>query len=86
MSIASEFLQYKAEFKEKHLRNVNVKGRLSKHVDFWRNVLNVSDTDSNIIFSGYIVPYFNFPIPSFVTIINQQYVILNLFPRVLKNC
>lgn len=29
VSIASEFLQCKAEFKEKHFKNVNVKGRLS---------------------------------------------------------
>lgn len=55
------FLQCKAEFKEKHFKNVNVKGRLSKHADFWKNVLNVSDADSNIIFSGYIVPFFQFP-------------------------
>lgn len=55
------FLQCKAEFKGKHFKNVNVKGRLSKHADFWKNVLNVSDTDSNIIFSGYIVPFFQFP-------------------------
>lgn len=81
------FLQCKAGFKEKHFKNVNVKGRLSKHADFWKNVLNVSDTDSNIIFSGYIVPFFKFPDSKFfLTIINQQYVILNLFPRVLKNC
>lgn len=60
VSIASEVLQCKAEFKEKHFKNVNVKGRLSKHVDVWKNVLN-SDTDSNIIFSGYVVPFFQFP-------------------------
>lgn len=59
VSIASEFKQCKAEFKEKHFKNVNVKGRLTKHVDFWKNVLNVSDTDSNIIFSGYIVAFFS---------------------------
>lgn len=31
------FLQCKAEFKEKHFKNVNVKGRLSKHADFGKN-------------------------------------------------
>lgn len=39
VSIASEFLQCKADFKEKHFKNVNVKGRLSKHVDFWKMFL-----------------------------------------------
>lgn len=40
---------------------MNVKGRLRKHIDFWRNVLKARENVCNIIFSGYIVPFYELP-------------------------
>lgn len=48
----------KAEVKDKLL---NVKGRLRKHIDFWRNVLKARENVCKIIFSVYIVPFFELP-------------------------
>lgn len=53
-----EYENCKAEVKDKVL---NVKGRLRKHIDFWRNVLKARENVCNIIFSGYIVPFYELP-------------------------
>lgn len=39
---------------------MNVKGRLSKHVDFWKNVLMPVIQIQMLFFSGYIVPFFQY--------------------------
>lgn len=51
-----EYENCKVEVKDKVL---NVKCRLRKHSDFWRNVLKARENVCNIIFSGYIVPFTN---------------------------
>lgn len=53
-----EYENCKAEVKDKVF---NVKGRLRKHIDFWRNVLKARENVCNIIFSGYIVPFYELP-------------------------
>lgn len=59
----------KAEVKDKFL---NVKGRLRKHIDFWRNVLKARENVCNIIFSDYIVPFSNCLKVHIVKIISLQ--------------
>lgn len=53
-----EYVNCKAEVKDNVL---NVKGRLRKHIDFWINVLKARENVCNIIFSGYIVPFYELP-------------------------
>lgn len=40
---------------------LNVNGRLRNHIDFWRNVLKARENVCNIIFSGYIVSFYESP-------------------------
>lgn len=51
-----EYENCKVEVKDKVL---NVKCRLRKYSDFWRNVLKVRENVCNIIFFGYIVFFMN---------------------------
>ena len=42
---------------------MQVQGRLKRHVDYWEQVLKVSDYIIDLIRNGYVLPLFSVPMP-----------------------